>query len=299
MDPRVPFSELFGRKFDGRTNTDIAATLGVSLPTIAHWKERGIPACKVPSLPAVKRRNKPREIDRSAMWRTYAMCCEYKQGKTLKQIGQEYGLTHERIRQIIRKAGVTSGDGGVSVRSTNRQFLAIHDKKAVKDSKIAKAETLFGCSFDTIIEINGGPFVWTKSGYGSPARQFVNQKLTAAQRGIGWELTLPEWWSIWQTSGKYDQRGPGAGYCMTRVGNTGPFAKGNVEIKTVGQNFSESYYKHPWHERFKGIHPIGKQAHCKRGHLRSPETCSPCGNCRICAAIRYANRKIAKLARAA
>ncbi len=290
MNPRVPFSELFGSKLDGRTNADLAAFFGVSLPTIAHWKERGVPACKVPSLPRIKRPYPAREIDRSAMWRNYAMSCEYKQGKTLEQIGQEYGISRERVRQIISKDGLTAADGGKAMRAFARKSAKHREKDpSWFDTSALK---IYGVTSDELKELNGG---MGRSVQGSPAQRYMSQRNNANKRGIGWELTFREWLAVWQESGHFHERGRGQGYCMTRIGDTGPYAVGNVEIKTVGQNFSESYYKHPWHERFSGLPTHSKQTHCKRGHPRSPETCSPCGNCRICAAITYANRKIAKL----
>jgi hypothetical protein len=80
-------------------------------------------------------------------------------------------------------------------------------------------------------------------------KAFVEQKRNAKSRGIGWELTLKEWWGIWDVSGKYGQRGcfPGA-YQMGRNMDVGPYAVGNVCICTVQENMivrsSHTIYKH-------------------------------------------------------
>ena len=69
---------------------------------------------------------------------------------------------------------------------------------------------------------------------------YSQQKSNARERGIAWHLTLGEWWSIWQQSGHWNERGRGArGYVMCRVGDVGPYEVGNVFIGTGIQNTSE------------------------------------------------------------
>jgi hypothetical protein len=64
-------------------------------------------------------------------------------------------------------------------------------------------------------------------------RKFTAHKYDAKQRGVGFELTFQEWWSIWRASGHWEERGVGNGkYCMARYGDTGPYAVGNVRIIT-------------------------------------------------------------------
>lgn len=41
-----------------------------------------------------------------------------------------------------------------------------------------------------------------------------------------------EWWTIWQMSGRWEERGRGHGYMMCRKGDVGPYALGNVVIAT-------------------------------------------------------------------
>jgi hypothetical protein len=66
-------------------------------------------------------------------------------------------------------------------------------------------------------------------------------KGNAKFRNIGFELTFEEWWDIWQQSGKWEQRGKGAGkYVMARHNDVGPYAVGNVSIKTQEENIREA-----------------------------------------------------------
>ncbi len=62
----------------------------------------------------------------------------------------------------------------------------------------------------------------------------------ARQRDIAFLLTFDEWWSIWNASGKWEQRGARKGhYVMARLGDAGPYAVGNVRICTHAENNAE------------------------------------------------------------
>lgn len=79
-----------------------------------------------------------------------------------------------------------------------------------------------------------------------PKTIFARQKSMAKVRGIEWQLTFEEWWNIWEQSGKYEQRGRGAGkYCMSRKGDVGPYAVNNVMIKTIDDNNREAHKGKP------------------------------------------------------
>lgn len=72
---------------------------------------------------------------------------------------------------------------------------------------------------------------------------YSNQKHDAAVRRIAFELSLEEWLTIWKESGHLHERGKGGiKYCMARINDTGPYAKGNVEIVTnLKNNISHRY----------------------------------------------------------
>jgi NUMOD3 motif len=79
--------------------------------------------------------------------------------------------------------------------------------------------------------------------------QFNCQKDNAKQRGIEFHLTFEEWVKIWAESGHYEERGRGANkYVMSRFGDVGPYAVGNVFIQTGRQNSREI---HDWLPPFK------------------------------------------------
>ena len=75
-------------------------------------------------------------------------------------------------------------------------------------------------------------------------QRYSEQKQAAKQRGIPFELTFDDWFTIWNRSGKWEQRGRGKGtYVMSRIGDVGPYAIGNVYINSQEQNASEGSSK--------------------------------------------------------
>lgn len=169
-------------------------------------------------------------VDRS---RAEVMASMYKSGKTLEQIGQAYGISRERVRQIITKYhGMTAESGGLHVRAKQRSAAALARKEA-------KYREKYGCSFaqwQQLCDVNREMRSAGSGRYQVPTYAFVSQRNNARRRGIGWDLTLLDWWSIWQGSGKWELRGRGKGYMMCRFGDEGAYALGNVYIATGVHN---------------------------------------------------------------
>ena len=60
--------------------------------------------------------NPQRNLEREAV-----ICALYREGRTLQEVGDVFGLTRERVRQILRRAGVPPEAGGVFVREASNQ----------------------------------------------------------------------------------------------------------------------------------------------------------------------------------
>lgn len=159
----------------------------------------------------------------------------YRSGHTLQQIGDKYGLTRERIRQILVAAGVSWTDGGQHVLHKARTTLR---RNAVMSRRNRNAISIYGCTYEQVIRCNDGQASRKK---GSLADRYVTQKNSAIHtRGISWEITFPEWVQVWKESGKIDERGLWAnGYCMARKGDVGPYSIDNVYITTVAANAAD------------------------------------------------------------
>jgi hypothetical protein len=112
-------------------------------------------------------------------------------------------------------------------------------------------QRIYGCTLDDALRINGAQPLRLKS---SPAMLYYDQKKAAGKRGIGWNLTFPQWMAAWNSSGKFGQRGKGKDdYCMGRKGDVGPYAEGNVYICTVSQNVKDGYVSTPASKRLSSV----------------------------------------------
>lgn len=81
-------------------------------------------------------------------------------------------------------------------------------------------------------------------------KAFRVQRDNAKKRGIGWNITLAEWWKLWTDSGKWEQRGCLKGqFVMSRHGDAGNYEAGNVSIKTNSENSKEALRR--WSTRKK------------------------------------------------
>lgn len=174
--------------------------------------------------------------------RNAAVTAMYMQGCTLAQVGEKFGITRERARQIVSRDGVSRIDGGQSVRMA---------AKAAKEANLLDAKSLrkHGCDYATYRAILAA----------KGTRPYAQQRNSAGWRGIAWELSLLEWWSIWQRSGKWGQRGRGHGkYVMSRIKDNGPYAVGNVHIQLADENSRDAVasWKGAPPKKFKGVFHI-------------------------------------------
>lgn len=79
---------------------------------------------------------------------------------------------------------------------------------------------------------------------------YAKQRCLAAHRGIGWEFTFDTWHRVWIDSGMLAQRGAApTQFCMARHGDVGPYAPGNVSVKTNLENMSEAFDSKPFIDR--------------------------------------------------
>ncbi len=153
----------------------------------------------------------------------------FKRGFTMAEIASQYGVSRERIRQILAKYGVSGSQGGARVRKEKRkqQIAMERDKKCI---------ARYGCTHKQFKAVCGD---W-RDGPASPLFAFRKQRQNAATRGVDWKLTFWEWWTIWDESGKWDKRGRGNGtYCMCRLEDKGAYEVGNVYIGSFIQNSVE------------------------------------------------------------
>lgn len=158
----------------------------------------------------------------------------YRGGSTLQEIGTAFGLTRERVRQILKRAGVTRKDGGIHRRAAKcgaeyRARVARRRENLTRDA--------YGCSWVELNRLNGGV---PKGAPGCRAKAYKAQQSNCRKRGLTWQLTFPEWCRVWDESGKWEQRGRGGNsYVMARKQDLGPYAAWNVYVTTMAQNTAD------------------------------------------------------------
>lgn len=227
----------------GKTYEEAAREIGTTYGYIASYVSRfGIPLRQKP-------RGRPRRVAPDE--RGEDMRALYLDGITLREIGEKYAITRERVRQILHKDfGIRAPDGGksASCRKARQAFNKKRDARCMKH---------WGCSYRNYKRILKHP--------GQPTYAFSAQRKNAQQREIGWELSLWDWWKIWETSGHWDDRGRGRGYGMCRHNDVGPYAVDNVYIATGTENIQDY-----WADVKSGA----RERSCARSYQRS-STVSP------------------------
>lgn len=172
--------------------------------------------------------------------REHAMRALYLDGYTLEQIGQQFSLTRERVRQLLTKHfAITAGDGGQAVTSQKKREQQRTDREA-------RCLQVLGCTlaqYRAMLQHCRTLRAKGVSYFRTPLGAFKCQQCSARRRGIPFEINFWQWWTVWQQSGKWDERGRGQGYVMCRRGDNGPYTVSNVFIAPARENSSKTKNK--------------------------------------------------------
>lgn len=214
------------RQFDGAglTIQEVADRLGWCVATARKYQKM-----TDADIRRVCRKVEPSE-------RNKAIAAMFRVGKTLQEIGELHGISRERVRQILsRDFELCANDGGKSIKIEAR-------KAARKQAKDAKSIAMYGCPHAEYMRISRYGKRRVENGERpcrNPVTAFNSQRTTARSRGIEWNLKLWDWWQIWQSSGRWDERGREKGqYVMCRFKDAGAYEVGNVYIASNSHNCS-------------------------------------------------------------
>jgi transcriptional regulator with XRE-family HTH domain len=170
----------------------------------------------------------------------------FARGMTQEQVGQEFGISRQRVQQILSKYGIARFDGGQTIKRFLNSDEIIARQKAKIEKRNRNREKRWGFSseeYEEVVRHFGNSTKRT-----SPFRRFAEQRRNSRERGIIWNMTFADWWRVWVESGKWSQRGRGRKFAMARYGDSGAYEVGNVYICTGAQNSSDQYLvrPHPW-----------------------------------------------------
>lgn len=165
--------------------------------------------------------------------RIFILAQQWKQGKTLEELGAAFDITRERVRQLLQTAkriGLLKGEdkGGASKRSVDRDRVHLQAKIAKEEVRVQR---YFGCSRDECYAINNGRSPWSQAVPKTLARFYYAQRRAAVNNGAAWALTFPQWKKVWDESGKWALHGRGANrYTLGRLDTSKPFEPGNAAV---------------------------------------------------------------------
>lgn len=158
---------------------------------------------------------------------------DFQTGVSTPKLAQMYGVTHQRIQQILKQHNVARTEGG-------RHLLHKKSSAIFNQERDARVLLRSGCVYSEYKTIPS-----------DAKRAYQYQKRNAKKRGIPWGFNVWTWWCIWRDSGKWEERGRGLGYCMTRKGNAGVYEPGNVYICTGQQSILDYYASDLYQQRKK------------------------------------------------
>lgn len=215
IDREIRFAEL---AVSGHTATEIANLTQACIHTVYLWARES-------KVKLVRGYTHPANAERKA--RAEKMVSMFRQGVTMAKIGDQFGISRERVRQILAKQGLQATEGGVSVVAKAR-------KNSNAQAREARYLTQYGLPADVVKQLQKDRVT----------HAFNSQRQAAKNRGVAWNLTFAQWFAVWQSSGKLHLRGRGKGnYVMSRVNDAGCYELGNVHIQLATENSKEAVAK--------------------------------------------------------
>lgn len=144
-------------------------------------------------------------------------------GVTYRAIGDALGITRQRVRQIAKQFDILGVTKTTASSARDERYLCLYGHDWAAHSYLRHMGK----------EMMAGGATYEKT----PIGAFCRQRQSAKNRGIEWSLTLADWWSVWQESGKWPERGRGHGhYVMSRYGDEGMYTLENVFIQLADCN---------------------------------------------------------------
>lgn len=227
----------------GKTQSEVAAAFGVTASCVCvALKGLGVQVHAGPGRIGNFKRAVPADAHPE-------MVGMYKSGKSLEEVSAEYGITRERVRQILTARGVGRMDGGGTMKCLVKTTDKVDAIRARNERREVRCRAKWGMSladYQAHVAEYGSTFDPT-----SPLGKYKQQRNNAKARGIAWNFTFADWWRVWQESGKWDERGLRKdGYVMARWGDgVVPYSVGTVHICTQSENAKESFIVSPGAER--------------------------------------------------
>jgi hypothetical protein len=154
------------------------------------------------------------------------------QNVTMTDLGVQEGLTRERIRQLLKKAGLTRKNGLKALsRGARKEVL----KRQADDRHCLH---MYGCDLAVMRSITNAH---SRRGLVSHpmVQKWIQHRNNAHRRSIPWNLTFPEYAEIVGPHLLTMNLSRG-GMVLGRKDKTGPFSKENCQMLTLAENSKET-----------------------------------------------------------
>jgi hypothetical protein len=150
------------------------------------------------------------------------------QNVTLEDLGQQEGITRERVRQLLKKIGI-------SRNNSYRHTSATVQREAAKRQKLERhCQHSYGCSWEDVKRVTGRS-VFANLRSHPVISKWWHHRMTAQRKLIAWEITLPEYSEL--VSPILDKFGLGKNQLVVRrINPLGPFSRGNIEVVTLAES---------------------------------------------------------------
>ena len=152
--------------------------------------------------------------------RNDSICTEFIGGKTTGELAKIYGISPQRICQILADNNVSASQGGRAVTlGVVKQYHIERDRCYMKKHGITYED--FKRLRKEVSPINGH----------IPFNIYRETKRALKRKGVKVDMTFPDWWSLWEKSGLWKHYGNRDGqYVMVLKPRCHIFKVGNVEI---------------------------------------------------------------------
>lgn len=218
-DKALRNKELCASYRKGASISTLAQTSGLQHQTVYAILKKS--ACPL-------RRKKQQTTSTATRNRTIATA--FKAGTPMPDLAKAYGLTRQGVQLILKQMNLGAKDGGAGLRAKQRKQTTATLKILNKEQQCA---TRWGCSLEQWQLLRS----MHPSFHHTPIARFIQHRNNVLRKKLRWSLTLWQWWSEWNDSGRYHERGrQKQSYCMARRQNTGDYAVGNVVIMSIQDN---------------------------------------------------------------
>lgn len=163
--------------------------------------------------------------------RNEAICRKFKSDMNMGEIAAAYGVSRQRIQQILAREEIYWMDGGAHLHAEAARAKTREDRARRRE---ARALRTYGCSYAEMVKLNMG---MSASDIGSPAFKYRDQRRNAKRDGVTFEISFPVWVGIFERSGGISNRGLYAnGLVLGRKDKSKGFTLDNVHVVTLSEN---------------------------------------------------------------